>query len=88
MRPEVIDRLGDAGVATFNLAVDSVADRKELPKALDPIRPYFEYLIKKRSRPTTTLTRRRCSISPTSNTKTAAAHASAVVKPCARSAIG
>jgi MoaA/NifB/PqqE/SkfB family radical SAM enzyme len=47
MRPEVIDRLGDAGVATFNLAVDSVADRKELPKALDPIRRYFEYLIKK-----------------------------------------
>ena len=47
MRPEVIDRIGDAGVATVNLAVDSVADRKELPKALDPIRPYFEYLIKK-----------------------------------------
>ena len=47
MRPEVIDRLGDAGVATFNLAVDSVADRKELPKALDPIRSYFDYLIKK-----------------------------------------
>lgn len=32
MRPEVIDRLADAGVATFNLAVDSVADRKELPR--------------------------------------------------------
>ena len=47
MRPEVIDRLADAGVATFNVAVDSVADRKELPKALQPIRPYFEYLIKK-----------------------------------------
>jgi len=47
MRPDVIDRLGDAGVATFNLAVDSVGDRKELPKALDPIRPYFDYLIKK-----------------------------------------
>ena len=47
MRPEVIDRLGDAGVATINLAVDSVEDRKELPKALDPIRPYFDYLIKK-----------------------------------------
>ena len=47
MRPDVIDRLGDAGVATFNLAVDSVEDRKELPKALDPIRQYFEYLIKK-----------------------------------------
>jgi len=47
MRPEVIDRLADAGVATFNLAVDSVADRKELPKALQPIRSYFDYLIKK-----------------------------------------
>jgi len=47
MRPEVIDRLGDAGVATVNLAVDSVEDRKQLPKALNPIRNYFEYLIKK-----------------------------------------
>jgi MoaA/NifB/PqqE/SkfB family radical SAM enzyme len=47
MRPDVIDRLGDAGVATINLAVDSVKDRKELPKSLDPIRPYFDYLIKK-----------------------------------------
>ena len=26
MRPEVIDRLGDAGAATSNLAVDSVED--------------------------------------------------------------
>ena len=41
-----MDRIGDAGVATVNLAVDSVDDRKELPKALDPIRPYFEYLLK------------------------------------------
>jgi MoaA/NifB/PqqE/SkfB family radical SAM enzyme len=47
MRKDVIDRLGDAGVATWNLAVDSVEDRKELPKALVPIRPNFEYLIKK-----------------------------------------
>jgi MoaA/NifB/PqqE/SkfB family radical SAM enzyme len=47
MRPDVIDRLGDAGVATINLAVDSIRDRQELPKALDPVRPYFEYLIKK-----------------------------------------
>jgi len=30
---EVIDRLGDAGIATVNLAVDSVKDRKSLPKA-------------------------------------------------------
>ena len=42
MRPEVVDQLADAGVATFNLAVDSVEDRKELPKALQPIRPYFD----------------------------------------------
>jgi MoaA/NifB/PqqE/SkfB family radical SAM enzyme len=47
MRNDVIDRLADAGVATFNLAVDSVADRKELPKALMPIQRQFEYLIKK-----------------------------------------
>jgi MoaA/NifB/PqqE/SkfB family radical SAM enzyme len=47
MRHDLIDRLGDAGVATINLAVDSVEDRRELPKALDPIRPYFDYLIKK-----------------------------------------
>jgi len=47
MRPDVIDRLGDAGVATINLAVDSLDDRPELPKALNPIRPYFEYLNKK-----------------------------------------
>jgi len=47
MRHDVIDRLGDAGVATINLAVDSIEDRKELPKALNPIRPYFDYLNKK-----------------------------------------
>ncbi len=47
MKPDVIDRLGDAGIATFNLAVDSVKDRKSLPKALDPIRPYFDYLVKR-----------------------------------------
>jgi MoaA/NifB/PqqE/SkfB family radical SAM enzyme len=47
MRKEVVDWLGDAGVATFNLAVDSVEDRPELPKALNPIRSQFEYLIKK-----------------------------------------
>jgi MoaA/NifB/PqqE/SkfB family radical SAM enzyme len=46
MRKEVVDWLGDAGVATVNLAVDSVEDRPELPKALTPIRPQFEYLIK------------------------------------------
>ena len=47
MRKDVIDRIGDGGVAVVNLAVDSVEDRKELPKALAPIRPFFDYLIKK-----------------------------------------
>jgi MoaA/NifB/PqqE/SkfB family radical SAM enzyme len=47
MKPDVIDRLGDAGLATVNLAVDSVKDRKSLPKAFEPIKPYFEYLVKR-----------------------------------------
>mgnify|MGYP005810554209 CR=1 FL=1 len=47
MRPEVIDRVGDAGVATVNLAVDVVEEQEGLPKALAPIRPYFDYLLKK-----------------------------------------
>ena len=47
MKPDVIDRLGDAGIATVNLAIDSVKERKELPKALDPIRPYFDYLVRR-----------------------------------------
>jgi MoaA/NifB/PqqE/SkfB family radical SAM enzyme len=49
-KPEVVDRLGDAGVATINLAVDSVEDRKELPKALRPIQDNFEYLVKMQRR--------------------------------------
>ncbi len=47
MRNSTIDRLADAGVATINLAVDSVKDRPELPKALEPILSEFHYLIKK-----------------------------------------
>lgn len=47
LRPEVIDRLADAGMATFNFAVDVVDEKPGLPKALTPIRPYFEYLVKK-----------------------------------------
>jgi MoaA/NifB/PqqE/SkfB family radical SAM enzyme len=50
MRPEVIDRLGDAGVATVNLAVDAVDVKPGLAKALAPIRPYFDYLIRKQYR--------------------------------------
>jgi MoaA/NifB/PqqE/SkfB family radical SAM enzyme len=47
LRPEVIDRLGDAGVAVFNLAVDAVDEKPGLPKALNPIRPYFEHLVRR-----------------------------------------
>jgi MoaA/NifB/PqqE/SkfB family radical SAM enzyme len=50
LQPHVIDRLADAGVATFNLAVDAVDEKPGLPKALNPIRPYFEYLLKKQYR--------------------------------------
>jgi MoaA/NifB/PqqE/SkfB family radical SAM enzyme len=47
MRPEVIDKLADAGVATFNIAVDAWDVKPGLPKAMVPIRSYFDYLIKK-----------------------------------------
>jgi MoaA/NifB/PqqE/SkfB family radical SAM enzyme len=47
LRPDVIDRLGDAGMATFNFAVDVVDEKPGLPKALAPIRKNFEYLVKK-----------------------------------------
>jgi len=50
LNPDVIDRLADAGVATFNLAVDAVDERPGLPKALNPIRSYFEYLVRKQYR--------------------------------------
>jgi sulfatase maturation enzyme AslB (radical SAM superfamily) len=47
LRPKVIDRLGDAGLAVINLAIDSVEERPELPKALNPIKENFEYMVKK-----------------------------------------
>jgi MoaA/NifB/PqqE/SkfB family radical SAM enzyme len=47
LRPDAIDRLGDAGVAVFNLAVDAVDEKEGLPKALNPIRRNFEYLIRR-----------------------------------------
>ena len=46
MKPDVIDRLGDAGLGTINLAVDCIEEKPGLAKALNPIRPYFEYLLK------------------------------------------
>ena len=50
LRPEVTDRLADAGVAAVNLAVDVVEEKPGLPKALNPIRSHFDYLIKKQYR--------------------------------------
>ncbi len=50
MKPDVVDRLGDAGLAAVNLAVDCVNERPGLPKALTPIRSYFEYLVKNQRR--------------------------------------
>jgi MoaA/NifB/PqqE/SkfB family radical SAM enzyme len=47
MRPEIIDRIADAGVATVNFAVDTVEEKPGLPKALAPVRKYFDYLIRK-----------------------------------------
>ncbi len=47
LRPDVIDRLADAGVAVVNLAVDAVDEKPGLPKALNPVRKYFDYLIRK-----------------------------------------
>src|SRR5688572_4103036 len=46
MKPDVIDRLGDAGLGTVNLAVDVIREKPGLAKALQPIRPYFDLLIK------------------------------------------
>jgi MoaA/NifB/PqqE/SkfB family radical SAM enzyme len=50
MRPEVVDRIGDAGVAAWNLAIDCVVEKPGLPKALNRIRPFFDYLVKNQRR--------------------------------------
>jgi MoaA/NifB/PqqE/SkfB family radical SAM enzyme len=42
-----IDEIGRAGVAAINLAVDCIAPRKGLPKALLNIEPQFRYLLKR-----------------------------------------
>lgn len=47
MKPEIIDRIADAGVATVNLAVDAWDIKPGLPKAMVPIRKYFNYLVRK-----------------------------------------
>jgi MoaA/NifB/PqqE/SkfB family radical SAM enzyme len=45
LTPDYIDKLGDAGIAAINLAVDCVAPKTGLPKALKAIEPQFKYLV-------------------------------------------
>jgi len=47
LRPEVTDRLLDAGIAIVNFAVDTVDEKPGLPKALNNVRKNFEYLLRK-----------------------------------------
>jgi organic radical activating enzyme len=47
LRPEVADRLGDAGVAIFNTAFDAWDEKPGLPKALVPVRNNLEHLMRK-----------------------------------------
>jgi MoaA/NifB/PqqE/SkfB family radical SAM enzyme len=47
LRPEVADRLADAGTAVFNFAMDAYEEKPSLPKALVPARENLEYLLRK-----------------------------------------
>src|ERR1700756_74827 len=47
LRPEVTDRLPDAGTAIFNFALDSWNLQPSLPKAVEPARKNLEYLLRK-----------------------------------------
>jgi len=47
LRPEISDRLADAGAAVFNLALDAWEEKPGLPKALAPVRRNLEYLARK-----------------------------------------
>jgi MoaA/NifB/PqqE/SkfB family radical SAM enzyme len=47
LRPEVADRLGDAGAAAFNFALDAWDEKPGLPKALVPARKNLEHLVRK-----------------------------------------
>jgi MoaA/NifB/PqqE/SkfB family radical SAM enzyme len=47
LRPDVADRLGDAGAAVFNFAVDAWDEKPSLPKAVVPVRKHLDHLLKK-----------------------------------------
>ncbi len=50
LRPPVIDRLADAGIATINFAVDVIEEKPGLPKAFNRVRENFEYLVMRQYR--------------------------------------
>jgi MoaA/NifB/PqqE/SkfB family radical SAM enzyme len=50
LRPEVTDRLADAGISTINFAVDCIEEKPGLPKAFEHVRANFEYLVKRQYR--------------------------------------
>jgi MoaA/NifB/PqqE/SkfB family radical SAM enzyme len=47
LRPELADRLGDAGTAVFNVAIDAWVEKPGLPKAVVPIQKNLEHLMRK-----------------------------------------
>ena len=47
LRPDVADRLGDAGVSVFNFAVDAWEEKPSLPKAVVPVQRHLEHLLRK-----------------------------------------
>ena len=47
LRPDLADRLGDAGVGVFNFALDAWDLKPGLPKALVPVRANLEHLLRK-----------------------------------------
>jgi MoaA/NifB/PqqE/SkfB family radical SAM enzyme len=47
LRPDVADRLADAGASVFNVALDAWDQKPGLPKALLPIQPYLLRLLRK-----------------------------------------
>jgi len=50
LRPEVTDRLADAGISTINFAVDTIKEKPGLPKAFEHVQSNFEYLVKRQYR--------------------------------------
>ena len=47
LRPELADRLGDAGVSVFNFALDSWELKPSLPKAFIPAQKNLEHILRK-----------------------------------------